>query len=69
MKAGARNQVTGVVREIKRGTLMGLAKIEVPAESVISSVMTLESLEEMGLTEGDSVRVIIKAVNVLVVKE
>lgn len=69
MKAGARNQVTGVVREIKRGTLMGLAKIEVPAESVISSVMTLESLEDIGLVAGDNVKVIIKAVNVLVVKE
>ena len=69
MKAGARNQVTGIVREIKRGTLMGLAKVEVPAESVISSVMTLESLEDMGIAEGDSVKVIIKAVNVLVVKE
>jgi molybdopterin-binding protein len=69
MKAGARNLVTGVVREIKRGTLMGLAKVEIPAESVISSVMTLESLEQMRLAEGDSVKVVIKAVNVLLVKD
>jgi molybdopterin-binding protein len=48
---------------------MGLAKVEVPAEMVISSVMTLESLEEMGLKEGDNVQVVVKAVNVLLVKE
>jgi len=68
MKAGARNRLTGTVRNIQKGTLMGLAKVEVPAEMVISSVMTLESLEEMGLKEGDSVQVIVKAVNVLLVK-
>jgi molybdate transport system regulatory protein len=69
MKAGARNRLTGTVREIKRGTLMGLAKVEVPAEMVVSSVMTLESLDELDLQEGDNVKVIIKAVNVLLVKE
>jgi molybdopterin-binding protein len=69
MKAGARNRLTGTVRSIKKGTLMGLAKVEVPAEMVISSVMTLESLEEMGLEEGDNVQVVVKAVNVLLVKE
>jgi len=69
MKAGARNHIKGLVKEIKRGTLMGLAKVEVPAEMLISSVMTLESLEEMELMEGDTVKVVIKAVNVLLVKE
>jgi len=69
MKAGARNQITGTVRQIKRGTLMGLAKVQVPAEAVISSVMTLESMDDLDLQEGDSVKVIIKAVNVLLVKE
>ncbi|MFQ5870449.1 MAG: TOBE domain-containing protein [Candidatus Zixiibacteriota bacterium] len=35
----------------------------------MSSVMTLESLEELGLKEGEEVRVFVKAVNVLLVKE
>jgi len=33
------------------------------------SVMTKESLEDLGIKEGDTVKVIVKAVNVLLVKE
>lgn len=69
MKAGARNQITGVIKQIKRGTLMGLAKVQVPADAVVSSVMTLESIEDLDLKEGDRVTVVVKAVNVLLVKD
>ncbi|MBW2020795.1 MAG: hypothetical protein JRI65_12520 [Deltaproteobacteria bacterium] len=41
----------------------------IPAESVMGSVITLESLNEMGIKEGDEVKVIVKAVNVLIMKE
>ena len=37
--------------------------------SKMSSVMTTESIEEMGLKEGDKVKVVVKAVNVLLIKE
>jgi molybdopterin-binding protein len=69
MKAGARNQIVGKVTEIKRGTLMSMAKVTIPAESVVSSVMTIESLDGIELKEGDNVKVIIKAVNVLLTKD
>ena len=41
-------------------------KVEVPA-SQMASVMTIDSLDEMGLKKGDKVQVIVKAVNVLLV--
>jgi molybdopterin-binding protein len=69
MKTGARNQLIGEVTDIKRGTLMSLAKVKIPAEAVVSSVMTIESLEDLGLKKGDRVQVIVKAVNVLLIKE
>ncbi|HES58652.1 MAG TPA: molybdenum-binding protein [Firmicutes bacterium] len=69
MKTGARNQIVGEVTEIRRGTLMSMAKVKIPAEAVISSVMTIESLEGMELKEGDRVQVVIKAVNVLLLKD
>jgi len=47
---------------------MCLVKIEVPARSHLASVMTLESLDELALKKGDSIEVIVKAVNVLLVK-
>jgi molybdopterin-binding protein len=34
----------------------------------MASVMTLESLDELGIKKGDDVEVIVKAVNVLLIK-
>jgi molybdopterin-binding protein len=68
MKVGARNRIVGRVTEIKRGSIMCQVKLEVPASSM-SSVMTLDSLEEMGLKKGDAVTVVVKGVNVLLLKE
>jgi molybdopterin-binding protein len=69
MKYGARNQLIGKVVEIKRGTVMSQIKFSSPADSSMSSVMTLESLDELGIKKGDTVRAVVKAVNVLLVKE
>jgi len=69
MKYGARNQLVGKVMEIKRGPLMSQVKLEIPAGSKVSSVMTIDSLDELGIKEGDNVKAVIKAVNVLLVKE
>jgi molybdopterin-binding protein len=68
MKVGARNRIVGKVTEIKKGSVMCLVKVSVPAESRMASVMTLESLEELGLKNGDEVEVVVKAVNVLLMK-
>jgi molybdopterin-binding protein len=35
----------------------------------MESVMTMESLKDLGIKKGDKVRIVIKAVNVLLVKE
>jgi molybdopterin-binding protein len=69
MKYGARNQLTGKVIQIKKGTMMCQVRFEIPADSKMSSVMTLDSLEELGIKEGDQVKAVIKAINVLLVKE
>ncbi len=69
MKYGARNQLEGRVVEIKKGTVMCQVKVKIPAESTISSVMTLDSLADLGIKEGDPVKAIAKAVNVLLTTE
>ena len=68
MKVGARNKIVGKVTEIKKGSIMCQVNLEIPA-SAMSSVMTLDSLNEMGLKKGDSVQVVVKGVNVLLIKE
>jgi molybdopterin-binding protein len=69
MKIGARNQLIGEVMEVKRCALMGEVKLTIPAASPMASVMTLESIDDMKLKKGDKVRVVVKAVNVLLIKE
>jgi molybdate transport system regulatory protein len=68
MKVGARNRIVGKVKDIKKGGLMCLVKLKIPAESSMASVMTLESLKELGIKKGDKGEVIVKAVNVLLMK-
>ena len=68
MKYGARNAVTGEVKSVKKGDIMSLVRFDVsPCE--MAAVLTTESLEEMDLQPGEKVRLVVKAVNVLPVKE
>jgi molybdopterin-binding protein len=69
MKYGARNQLEGRITVIKKGGLMCHVKVKVPAEATLSSVMTIESLEDLGVKEGDAVKLVIKAIHVLVTRE
>lgn len=68
MKYGARNQLVGRVTAIKKGRLMCQVSLRVPAGSGMTSVMTLDSLKELGIKKGDQVRILVKAVNVLLAK-
>jgi molybdate transport system regulatory protein len=69
MKIGARNQLVGEVTDVKRGAIMGEVKLTIPAASPMASVMTLESIDELGLKQGDKVRVVVKAIHVLLIRE
>jgi molybdopterin-binding protein len=69
MKIGARNQLNGVVKEIKQGSVMASVRLEIPDGGTMGSVLTLDSLADLDLKPGDKVKVIVKAVNVLLVKE
>ena len=69
MKYGARNNVVGKIKEIKQGSLMSQVKVGVDGPIDITSVMTLDTLADLGVKKGDSVRVLVKAVNVILVRE
>jgi molybdopterin-binding protein len=68
MKVGARNRIVGKVTEIKKGSLMSIVKVAIPGSSRMASVMTIESLKELGIKKGDTVEVVVKAVNVLLIR-
>jgi len=69
MKIGARNRLEGEVVEIKRGTVMSQVKLRIPAGGFMESVLTLDSLDDLGIKPGDKVRVVVKAVNVVLIKD
>jgi molybdate transport system regulatory protein len=69
MKYGARNQITGKVTEIKKGTIMCEVKVDVSAPVKMASVLTVESADDLALKPGDTVKLVVKAIHVLLVKE
>jgi molybdate transport system regulatory protein len=68
MKYGARNKVSGKVKTIKAGDVMSLIKFDVSGPAEMASVVTTESLEDLGLGIGDEVELVVKAIHVLPVK-
>ncbi len=69
MKIGARNQLVGEVVDIKKGAMMAMVKVRIPAESAMASIHTIDSLENLGIKVGDRVLAVVKAINVLLIKE
>jgi molybdopterin-binding protein len=69
MKIGARNRLEGEVTAIKRGTVMCQVKVTLSGGATMESVMTLDSLDDLGIKVGDKVRIAVKAVNVMLIKD
>jgi molybdate transport system regulatory protein len=69
VKTGARNSIKGKVKSIKEGDIMSLVKFAVEAPHEMASVLTTESVKDMGLKVGDQVTLVVKAIHVLPVKE
>jgi molybdate transport system regulatory protein len=69
MKFGARNQIEATVTTIKTGDVMSQVGLSIDGPSAMSSVMTTDSLQDLNLKPGDKVRVIVKAIHVLVTRE
>ena len=68
MKISARNQLRGTVVEVRRGQTTAHIRIELSPGSIITSSITNEAVDELGLKPGDSVTAIIKASDVMVGK-
>ncbi len=68
MKLSARNQLKGTVISVETGPISAKVKIDVGGGNTITSTVTAETVEELGLTDGDAVVVVIKASDVLIGK-
>ena len=69
MKHGARNDIPAEVIAIKRGSIMAQVEAKIVGTDYrVTSVMTLASLDQIAIKDGDRVNVVMKAVNVLLTK-
>jgi molybdopterin-binding protein len=68
VKLSARNQLSGTVSEIHRGAAIANVVLDVAGERLVASI-TVEAVDELGLSEGSEVTAVIKASDVLIATE
>ncbi|OGP56423.1 MAG: transporter [Deltaproteobacteria bacterium RBG_13_52_11] len=69
MKISARNVFKGKVKKVAHGMVNTEVIVELPGGMEMVSVITKASAENLGLTEGKEVLVVIKATNVMIAVE
>ena len=63
MKLSARNRLTGTVVSIRRG--QAIANVAVDVNGRMVSSITVEAVDELGLSEGSAVTAVVKASDVM----
>ena len=66
MKLSARNQISGKVVEVRKGQTTAHVRIDIGNGVVITSSITNQAVDELGLKVGDSAIAVIKASDVMV---
>ena len=64
MKLSARNQLQGTVTEINRGEAIANVAVDVAGQRLVASI-TVEAVQELGISPGSEVTVIVKASDVM----
>lgn len=67
MALSARNQLPGTVQEVHVGDVVARIVVQV-GDNLIESVITRQSVEDLGLKKGDSVLAVIKSTEVMIQK-
>ncbi len=68
MALSARNQLPGIIRQIKYDDVVALVVVKVGSQ-LVESVIARKSAEELGLKIGDSVKVVVKSTEVMIQKD
>ena len=65
MRISARNQIRGTVVEVKKGATTSHVRVDIGGNVVTSSI-TNEAVDELGIKVKDNVTVVIKASDVMI---
>lgn len=66
MRISARNQIKGKVVDVTKGATTSHVRVDVGGGQVITSSITNEAVDELGLKKGDNVIAVIKASDVMI---
>ena len=66
MKLSARNVLKTKVVKVIKGAVNAEVILELPGGEQLTSIITITSVENLGLTEGKSAYAVIKATNVII---
>lgn len=66
MAISARNCLEGIIKAVKKGEVAAIVKVEVTKPALITSMITRDAVEALGLKEGQKVKVIIKSSEVMI---
>ncbi|WP_456089080.1 TOBE domain-containing protein [Oribacterium parvum] len=65
----ARNHFHGIVKEVRRGAVNAIVKLETAGGNKVSSTISLEAVDELKLTEGKKACIFVKATEVMMSNE
>ena len=68
MKLSARNQLKGKIVEVRKGSTTAHVRIDIGNGVIVTSSITNEAVDELGLATGDEAIAVIKASDVMVAK-
>jgi molybdenum-pterin binding domain len=65
----ARNHFHGIVKEIRKGAVNGIVKLETPGGNRVSSTISMEAIEDLKLAEGKKACIFVKATEVMLAND
>ncbi len=65
MRLSTRNQLTGTVAEVTLGSVMAVVKVDLTGGQQVTASITKDAVEDLGLTIGQPVTVLVKSTEVM----
>lgn len=65
----ARNHFHGIVKEIRKGAVNGIVKLETPGGNRVSSTISMDAIEDLKLAEGKKACIFVKATEVMLAND
>jgi molybdopterin-binding protein len=66
MRISARNQIKGTVIEVKKGATTSHVRVDIGNGQIVTSSITNEAIDELGIKAKDQVTVVVKASDVMI---